>query len=80
MGLTFSLADCALMPYLIRVDHLNQKSEFTSRANLNRWYEAIQNRPSFNEAVTKWVPVEVISMLNQAGEAVQTDIDTALVS
>lgn len=77
-GSTFSLADCALMPYVVRIDHLNQKAEITSRLNLNRWYEAIQKRPSFIEAVTKWAPEAVISMLNKAGEAVQADVAMAM--
>lgn len=77
-GSTFSLADCALMPYVVRIDHLNQSAEISSRANLTRWYEAIQKRPSFTEAVTKWAPDAVVAMLNKAGEAVRSDVVAAM--
>lgn len=69
-----SLADCALMPYVVRIDHLGQKHEIESRPNLARWYETIQTRPSFTEAVTKWAPAAAIAMFNQAGDAVKDDI------
>jgi glutathione S-transferase len=71
---TFSLADCALMPYVVRIDHLGQQHEIESRPNLKHWYEAIQARPSFNDAVTKWAPAAAVTMFKQAGEAVKDEI------
>jgi len=75
---TFSLADCALMPYVVRIDHLGQQHEIESRPNLKHWYEAIQARPSFNDAVTKWAPAAAVTMFKQAGEAVKDEIAKVL--
>ena len=71
---TFSLADCALLPYALRVDHLGQGAEVSSRPALAAWYERIQARPAFAEAVTRWLPEAAIAGFGQAGAAVQADI------
>jgi glutathione S-transferase len=78
VGETFSLADCALIPYVVRIDHLNQNTEINHRPNLKRWYEAVAARPSFAEAVTKWAAPAVIAMLGSAGDAVKDDIAKAM--
>jgi len=77
-GSTFSLADCALMPYVLRLDHLRQESEINSRVNLSRWYDAIQLRQSYAKAVTQWLPAGTIAMLNEAGLATQAEIVAAM--
>lgn len=74
----FTLADCALMPYVIRVDHLSQGHEISTRSNLARWYEAIQQRPAFSKAVSDWLPAPAVAMLNQAGDAVKAEIAASM--
>jgi len=73
-GSTFSLADCALMPYVVRIDHLSQGHEIDSREHLQRWYAAIQQRPAFTQAVTNWAPPALVASFRQAGDAVAADI------
>ncbi|MFT5692024.1 MAG: glutathione S-transferase [Oceanicoccus sp.] len=73
-GSTFTLADCALMPYVLRVDHLGQINEITSRPHLARWFDSIQERPAFQEAVTKWTPSAMVKLFKNAGEAVAIEI------
>ncbi len=73
-GDTLSLADCALLPYVIRVDHLALEDEIIKRPALTRWYEAIQARPAFAEAVTSWLPEPAIAGFRAAGEAVAEEI------
>ncbi|MEM7018613.1 MAG: glutathione S-transferase family protein [Pseudomonadota bacterium] len=73
-GANFSLADCAFMPYVIRLDHLNQRAEIEKRPNVARWYEAIQQRPAFEGAVAKWIPAPLVANFNKAGDAVADDI------
>ncbi len=77
-GSTFSLADCALMPYVLRLDHLRQEDEISSRVNLSRWYHAIQQRPSFALAVTQWASAATIARLNKAGLACQSEIASVM--
>ena len=73
-GSTFSLADCALMPYVIRIDHLSQGHEIDRREHLQRWYAAIQQRPAFTQAVTNWASPALVASFRQAGAAVVADI------
>ena len=74
VGSTLTLADCALMPYVLRLEHLGQSTEITSRPHLARWFEAIQERPAFQEAVTKWTPAPMVGLFKNAGEAVAIEI------
>ncbi len=73
-GDAFSLADCALLPYVIRVDHLNLSAEIDGRPQLARWYRAVQQRPAFAEAVTRWAPQPVVAAFRQAGSDVAKEI------
>jgi glutathione S-transferase len=77
-GDTFSLADCALLPYALRVDHLAQGAEVSSRPALADWYERIQARPAFAQAVTKWLPDAAIAGFGKAGAAVQADVSRVM--
>lgn len=73
-GDTFSLADCALMPYVIRVDHLSLSAELEARPQLLRWYTAIAQRPAFADAVTRWSSEAMIAGLRKAGLDVADEI------
>jgi glutathione S-transferase len=56
-GTTFSLGDCALLPYVLRLDNLGQKALIEETLpNIARWYAAVQQRPSFKAAVTDFGP------------------------
>ena len=77
-GNDFSLADCALLPYVLRVDHLMMTDEITSRDNLARWYGAIKERQSYQKAVLDWLPEAVVSAFRKAGEQAAGDLKQAL--
>jgi glutathione S-transferase len=56
-GTTFSLGDCTLLPYVLRLDNLGQKELIDATLpNIARWYVAVQQRPSFKTAVTDFGP------------------------
>lgn len=56
-GPGFSLGDCALLPYVLRLDHLGQKALIDETLpNIARWYGAVQQRPSFKAAVLDFGP------------------------
>ena len=74
----FSLADCALLPYVLRMDHLDQAEIITSRPNLARWYNAVRARPAYTQAIDNWLPEPLVKMFRQAGEAVADDLKKAL--
>lgn len=72
-GETFSLADCALAPYILRVDHLMLGELIEARPNLGRWYDAVRARPSWTGAVIKWLPDAVVEAFRSAGQALKAE-------
>lgn len=76
-GDTFSLADCSYLPYVLRLHHLGQKAFIDSLPGLSGWYAAMQERPSYAVAVTKWLPQAVVDNLLREGAAVADEL-TAL--
>ena len=46
-GDTFSLADCALVPYVQRIIHIGFGVEIELRHHLARWFDDVQQRPAF---------------------------------
>lgn len=73
-GDTFSLADCSYLPYVLRLEHLGQKAFIDSLKNLSRWYQAVQARHSFQEAVVKWRPDALIENLLREGALVEREL------
>jgi glutathione S-transferase len=52
-GDTYSLADIAMTPYVVRLDHLGFGFLLDDRRNVARWKDRIAARPSFNEAMVR---------------------------
>jgi len=70
----FSLADAALLPYVLRVDHLGLSALFEDRPSLMSWYQRICARPSYEVAVASLLPDAVVSAFRAAGAAVADDV------
>lgn len=51
-GELFSLADIALVPYVTRLARLGLEGMWAQRPCVTRWFEAMQERPSFATAIT----------------------------
>jgi glutathione S-transferase len=76
-GNTFSLGDCALLPYVLRLDNLGQKALIDSTLpNIARWYTAVQQRPSFKAAVTDFGPAPAPFLA--AGKAAEKEVRAML--
>lgn len=73
-GDSFSLADAAALPYVLRVDHLAMDSLIADRERVADWYARVQARPSFERAVSSLLPQFVIDMFRKNGEAVKADV------
>jgi glutathione S-transferase len=50
-GDAFSLAECALAPYILRLDRLGLSAMWAHRPRLADWYARVQARPSWSEAI-----------------------------
>ena len=46
-GVAYSLADVALTPYVVRLDHLNLSWMWDRRPALAAWYDAVRMRPNY---------------------------------
>jgi glutathione S-transferase len=76
-GNTFSIGDCALLPYVLRLDHLGQKALIDDTLpNIARWYAAVQQRPSFKAAVTDFGPAPAAFIT--AGRAAEKEVRAML--
>ena len=61
VGDTLTLADAALLPYVLRVDHLNLSGLLEGRSGLAAWYQRMQERPMFQPAVADYLPEAAVS-------------------
>ena len=50
-GSDFSLAECAIVPYLLRLDRLGLARMWDQRPRVADWYARMQARPSWAEAI-----------------------------
>jgi glutathione S-transferase len=77
-GGQFTLADCSLIPYVLRFDHLGQRALIDRRfPRVAQWYQAVQARPSWQTAISDWLPEAAIARFTAGGAEVR-DIVAAL--
>ncbi|MDJ0787545.1 MAG: glutathione S-transferase family protein [Myxococcota bacterium] len=76
-GEGFGLADAAALPYVLRLDHLAMSPllEASARPNLADWYGRVKARPSYEPAVTAWIPEPVLALFGGAGKEVWPDVE-----
>lgn len=77
-GHDWSLAEACVLPYVLRVENLALESLLSpeQRPRLARWYDRVRARPSFDEAVTEWVPPEIVELIHSNGELVRGQVET----
>lgn len=73
-GTQLSLADYALMPYVLRLEHLALDKVMTRYPALAAWYHLIQQRDSYQIAINDWLPKAAVAGFKAAGEAVAAEI------
>ena len=74
-GPDFGLADAAVLPYVLRLDHLAMTPLIDARPRVAAWYAAVQARPSYTRAVSDWLPEPIVKMFRANGEAVWADVE-----
>lgn len=70
IGNRFTLADCALAPYIIRLDHLGaapiwEKGRFPK---VEAWLAALKARSSFKSAIADWASEPMLNLLRPSGD------------
>jgi len=63
-GNTYTLAECALLPYIFIMEYLNVEGVFTQYANLKNWMDRCKARPSFDASVKPYVPEQRWKMIS----------------
>ena len=66
-GETYSLADAAYTPYLTRLEHLALLQWIADRPRVSDWYDRIRARPSYAEAIRKWVNPGYVALMTEKG-------------
>ncbi len=75
-GDALSLADACVFPYVLRLDHLSMAPLFgaEARPRVADWYARIQALPSYEAAVTAFVPDYMVEMFRKNGAEVWGDV------
>jgi len=76
VGKRFTLADIAAAPYVLRVSDTGLSGLWSEgrRPAVADWLERVQKRPSFEKAVTAWVPPPLITALRSFSDGVSAEI------
>jgi len=63
-----SLADGAVLPYVLRLSHLGMDPLIDDRPKVAAWFARMQARPSYEESVANWMPREIVALMRANGE------------
>jgi len=76
VGKRFTMADVALAPYLNRLAALAMEPLWQNGRlpNVERWFEAIKQRPAFESAFVKWMPQGLADEMYANGQQSWPDI------
>ena len=76
MGDRFTLADIAVAPYVLRVSDTGFGALWSEgrRPAVADWFERLRKRPSFETAVTAWVPPPMLAALRSFGDGLSAEI------
>ena len=77
VGDSFSLADVAMAPYVNRLAALAMEPVWENgrMPGVDRWFEAVKSRPSFEPAFIKWLPQELRDEMYANGQRSWADIE-----
>jgi len=70
-GSTYSLADIGYVPYMIRLEHLGLEALWRERPRVARWRQRLFERPSYKEAVEKWLNPKYLELFDEQRPAVR---------
>lgn len=74
-GESFGLADAAVLPYVLRLDHLTMTPVLEARPHLMAWYQRVQALNCFETAVTARLAPPLMEMFRKNGQAVWADVE-----
>jgi glutathione S-transferase len=66
-GDTYSIADAAFTPYVVRLDHLDVLGLLEPTPRTAAWYRRIKERPSFQSAIVRWENPKYLELMKKQG-------------
>ena len=63
----YTIADAAFTPYVNRIDHLDIMGLLEKHPRVLDWYRRLQQRPSFENAITRWENEKYLTLMKSAG-------------
>ena len=63
----YTIADAAFTPYVLRLDHLDIMGVLENHPRVLDWYRRLQQRPSFQLAITHWDNEKYLTLMKQSG-------------
>jgi glutathione S-transferase len=80
VGDAFSMADIAMTPYVNRLNALAMHAMWQGGRlpNVERWFERVRARPTFQPAFVQWLPVSLANEMRANGERSWPDIAALL--
>ncbi len=63
----YSLADIGMTPYVLRMEHLHMTMMFQDRPHLGSWFARVRARPSYREAIERWLNPDYLSLSARTG-------------
>ena len=77
-GDTYSLAEVAYTPYMIRLDNFGFTELFKQRPHATAWKNRLFERPTFQHAVAKWLNPDYLALFQEHGPAAQVKVRAIL--
>jgi glutathione S-transferase len=78
VGDSYTLADVAFTPYLLRLEHLNILAMAGNRNGVADWYARCQQRPSFGIALRKWENQDYLAVMQRGGKEHWPEIEAMI--
>jgi glutathione S-transferase len=66
-GDTYSIADAAFTPYVVRLEHLDVLGLLEPTPRTADWYRRIKSRPSFQNAIVRWENPKYLELMKKQG-------------
>jgi glutathione S-transferase len=63
----YTIADAALTPYVVRLDHLDILALLDKHPRVLDWYSRLKSRPSFQKAIVEWENSQYLTLMKQQG-------------
>jgi glutathione S-transferase len=63
----YTIADAALTPYVVRLDHLDILGLLDKHSRVLDWYSRLKSRPSFQKAIVDWENSQYLTLMKQQG-------------